>query len=46
MTLDLVLDRLPEEQVDVLNTAPEEKKEEIVKAVADELERDQQKKSI
>jgi hypothetical protein len=37
VALDLVSDKLPEEQVDALKTAPEDKKEEIVKAVADKL---------
>jgi hypothetical protein len=36
--LDFVVNRLPEEQVDVLKKAPEETQQKVVKAVADELE--------
>lgn len=42
LTLDFVKDNLPKEQVDVLKTAPPETQKKVVKAVAAELEKDQQ----
>jgi len=44
LTLDFVRDNLPEEQVDVLNTARPEAQQKVVQAVADELQKDQQEK--
>ena len=40
--VDFVINKLPAEQVDVLKTAPPETQQKVVKAVADELEKDQQ----
>ena len=40
--IDFVLNNMPTEQVDVLKTAPPEEQQKVVKAVAAELEKDQQ----
>ncbi len=40
--IDFVINKLPEEHVDVLKTASPETQQKVVKAVADELQKDQQ----